>query len=198
LFKWFSNVYRYAFSRDAALISGTSPWKDKLDKKIADPKFTLSLAPVSGAIADKYFITSDGYEATDSTIIDKGVLKHFLLSIYASNKTGHTRAPNNGEGRIIDPGDESFKDMVKKVQKGLLLCRFSGGRPNDNGDISGVAKNSYYIENGEIQYPINETTLSGNLRDMLNSITAISSERINFGHSILPWLQTSGITISGK
>ena len=50
---------------------------------------------------------------------------------------------------MVDPGEQSYDDIVKNVDKGILLCRFSGGVPSTSGDFSGVAKNSYYIENGK-------------------------------------------------
>ena len=142
---------------DYALITGTSVYKDKLAKTIADSKLTLHSRPLSEELASNYFVTSDGYEAKDSTIIDKGILKTFLLGLYGSKKTGLPKAVNQGGCYIIEPGDETYDEIIKSTKKGILLCRFSGGRPSDNGDFSGVAKNSYYIENGEIKYPISET-----------------------------------------
>jgi len=61
-----------------------------------------------------------------------------------------------------------------------------------------VAKNSYYIENGEIQYPISESMITGNIKDMLLNIKEISSGRVNNGESLYPWITFSGITVSGK
>ena len=82
------------------------------------------------------------------------------------------------------------------VKEGILITRFSGGRPNDRGDFSGIAKNSYYIKDGKLAFPIQETTVSGNMVDLLQNITGISVERLNFGSSILPWVKVSGITAS--
>jgi PmbA protein len=78
----------------------------------------------------------------------------------------------------------------------VLLNRFSGGRPNDKGDFSGVAKNSYYIENGAVAYPISETMVSGNMARLLHDILAISRERADFGYAIYPWIRIGGIGIS--
>lgn len=89
-------------------------------------------------------------------------------------------------------------EIISKVQQGILLARYSGGNPSQNGDFSGVAKNSYYIENGKIQYPISETMVAGNLIDMQHNIIDISKERVDFGSGIYPWIAFSGITISGK
>ena len=186
------------FLRDHALIAGTSIFKDKLQKSIADEKLTLYSRPASEEIADGYFFTQDGFEAQNSTIIEKGVLQTFLLSLYGSRKTQKPRAVNDGGAYIVEPGKRTFEKIIQSVRKGILLSRFSGGQPSDNGDFSGVAKNSYYIENGEIQYPLSETMISGNLAHLLKNIRNISQERIDFGSAIVPWIQVSGITISGK
>ena len=186
------------FLSDYPLISGTSIYKDSLNELIADQQLTIHSRPVSDEIADGYFFTPDGYEAMNSTIIEKGVLKTFLLSLYGANKTGKPKAVNSGDAYVIDPGEHSFEEMVSSVKKGILMCRFSGGNPSDNGDFSGVCKNSYYIENGEILYPVRETMISGNLGKVLRNIRRISKERIDFGSEILPWIQVGNITISGK
>lgn len=183
---------------DGPMISGTSIYKDKLNEQVASPIFTLHSRPVSDEICNGYFVTADGYAAQNSTIIESGVLKTFLLSLYGSKKTGLDRAVNQGGAFIVDPGDTSFDDMVKSVKKGILLARFSGGYPTDNGDFSGVAKNSYLIEDGEIKYPITESMISGNFVDMLKNIESISNERIDYGSAILPWIRVSGATVSGK
>ncbi|MDO9578879.1 MAG: metallopeptidase TldD-related protein [Candidatus Cloacimonadales bacterium] len=183
---------------DYSLIKGSSVFKDKLGEVIADNRFTLHSKPLSGELAGNYFVTNDGYEAQNSTIIEKGILKTFELSLYGSRKTGKTRAVNSGGCYIVEPGETEFEEMIKNTEKGLLLCRFSGGNPNDSGDFSGVAKNSYYIENGEIKYPVSETMISGNLVEMLQNIVEISAERINTGYQIYPWIKFDGVTVSGK
>jgi len=183
---------------DYAMITGTSMFKDKLGEKIADKKLTLRSMPVSKEIIDGYSYSSDGFEVENSTIIEKGVLKTFLLSLYGANKTGLEKAVNSGGCYVVEPGDKSFEEIVKNTKRGILLSRFSGGKPSDNGDFSGVAKNSFYIEDGEIKYPVSETMISGNLKEFLNSISEISKERISYGSSILPWIKAGNITISGK
>ncbi|PIE51866.1 peptidase [Candidatus Fermentibacteria bacterium] len=183
---------------DYSLITGTSIYKDSLGSKIADSRLTLRSMPVSSRLAGGYFFTGDGFKAENSTIIENGVLKSFLLSLYGSRKTGGKRAANSGSFYVVDPGDKAFDDMVKSVDRGLLLCRFSGGAPSSSGDFSGVAKNSYYIENGAVKYPVSETMVAGNIREMLTNVKSISRERVNNGYSIYPWIAFSGITVSGK
>ena len=167
-----------------------------LDKKIASSKLSIHSHPLSDKISDGYFITSDGYVAENSTIIEKGILKTHLLGIYGSNKLDKNRSVNDGGAYIIDPGQKSHDEVIKNIDEGILLCRFSGGYPSSNGDFSGVAKNSYYIENGKLQYPITETMVSGNIKEMFTNINSISKECIDFGDRILPWISFSGITAS--
>ncbi|MFC1707173.1 TldD/PmbA family protein [Planctomycetota bacterium] len=187
-----------SFVQNLQLIAGTSVFKDKLGQQIADPKLTVHSRPTSEELADREFVTSDGFAADDVCIIDRGVLRSFLLTLYGANKTGHARAANPGTHPIVEPGTHSLEEMISSVERGMLLCRFSGGTPASNGDFSGVAKNSYYIENGRLQHPVSETMISGNLLDLFGSIAAISRDRVNFGDTIMPWLASPGVVLSGK
>ena len=184
------------FVTDIPLISGRSVYKDKLNESIADSRFNMYSKPRSNELQSNYFITGDGYESENCTLIENGILKTFLLGIYGANKTGLSRSVNDGGAHIVDPGNIAFNDLVKSMKQGVILSRFSGGNPSDNGDFSGVAKNSYYVENGEVKFPISETMISGNICSMMNNIVDISKERVDFGDCIYPWIQFDGLTIS--
>ncbi len=181
---------------DGKIISKTSIYKEKLNKQIADSRFTLHARPVSDEITDGYFITDDGYVAENNTIIDNGVLKTHLLSLYGANKTGGKRAVNGGGAFVVYAGEKPKDEIIRNIKKGILLERFSGGRPSADGEFSGVAKNSYYIENGELKYTISETMISGNIQEMFSNIGEISSDRIDFGYCIFPWISFKGVTVS--
>ena len=81
---------------------------------------------------------------------------------------------------------------------GAVQCGFSGGEPGANGEFSGVAKNSFYVENGKIAGAVTETMINGNLEQVFKNVTAVSKEQVCDGGSVLPWLACSGIVISGK
>ncbi len=181
---------------DGKIISKTSIYKEKLNQQITDPRFTLHARPVSDEIIDGYFVTDDGYVAENNTIINNGVLKTHLLSLYGANKTGGERAVNGGGAFVVDAGEKPKDEIIRNIKKGILLERFSGGRPSADGEFSGVAKNSYYIENGELKYPISETMISGNIQEMFSNIGEISSDRIDFGYCIFPWISFKGVTVS--
>ncbi len=183
---------------DGALIAGSSMLKDSIDEQIAAPIFNWHSNPRDKSLASGYAITEDGFVAEDLTIVKDGVLKKHLLSQYGAKKLNAKRANNYGGAFIVEPGSTSLDKMIRNVKKGILLGRFSGPEPSADGGFSGVAKNSLYIEDGKIQYPITETMISGNLFDILKNIKSISDRTINFGSSILPWIHTTGTTISGK
>lgn len=182
---------------DHAFISDSSPLKDKLGETVFSPKLTLLSHPNHDLLTDKSLITADGHVAEEVTFIDKGTITSFRLSLFASKKTGLPHCKNDGEHMIVQPGNKELNTIIKETKRGIILGRFSGGMPSNNGDFSGVAKNSYYVEDGEIKYPISEAMISGNILDLLRNIRDISSEQVNFGARLLPWVCSEGITISG-
>jgi len=187
------------FLSDMSLVTEVSRWKDALGTKVADSKLTMRLSPFrSDTVAGERF-TADGYLSEDIDLIRDGVLDSFLLSLYGSKKTGKPRARCSATSNLeVLPGTESLSDMIKGVERGILLNRFSGGSPGPSGDVSGIAKNSFLIENGAITDAISETMLSFNIVDILQNMPAISKERCSNGSSLLPWCCFDGITISGK
>jgi PmbA protein len=134
------------------LITNTCIFKDKINSKIASEQFTLNSKPINDDFTDGYFYDADGYKVENFPYVKNGVLQSFILGLYGSNKTGLPRSANSGYYWEVEAGNAKYDDMIKSVKKGILMCRFSGGNPAQNGDFSGVAKNSYYIENGCRKY----------------------------------------------
>lgn len=180
------------------ILDGTSQWKDKMDQQVIDPRITLSLLPNDPPLVQGERYTSLGFLSENYDLIQKGVLKQFKISNYTALKTGHKRAPNDGFSLVMQPGDTTLSDLIKNTQKGLLVSRYSGGASGADGGFSGVAKNSFLIEDGKIGPAVSETMISGNLGHMMNRVAGISKEVVNNGHSILPWLAVEGVVISGK
>lgn len=183
---------------DSSMIGGTSLFKDKLGQKVASPLLSVRSDPRGRDMAVHEFFDGDGFESAGFEIFSNGALKSFLLSQYGSRKTGKEKARSGGGHLIVASGTGSYADMVRGVKRGILLGRFSGGRPAENGDFSGVAKNSYYVEDGKILYPVSETMVSGNLAELFAGVSAVSQETVAFGSSVYPWLLSPGVTVSGK
>ena len=179
-----------------ALIEGSSPWKDKIGQKVADERINLSYAPLHERIINGGRL-QDGYLAYNQDIIKDGKLASFALSEYAALKTGLPRAGATGN-IVVAPGTSSVDELVAGIERGVLINRFSGGSMTPNGDFSGVAKNSFLIEDGKITDAVTETMVSGNMLEMLQNMAGIGSELDCGGGSVIPWASFNGVVISGK
>ncbi len=183
---------------DSALISKVSLYPDHLGQKLFSEKLTIRSRPQDPQQAMKYYITSDGYLANEQAIIEDGVLKVYPIAIYAANKTGKPVARCHTNNLVIEPGAKSLAEMIKDTKEGILCMRASYGSPSAQGDMSTVAKNSYYIRDGKIVCPVKETMISFNLIEAMNNIVDFSSETHNAGEMIMPYTRISGVTVSGK
>ena len=179
-----------------AIIAGTSPWKDKIGEIVMDKRINVSFDPLHERIINGGRL-QDGYLASKQDIIKGGRLTAFSLNEYASLKTGLPRASATGN-MVIAPGDSSVDELIAGIEHGILMNRFSGGSMSPNGDFSGVAKNSFLIENGKIVGAVAETMISGNMLEMLMNAAGISSETDCGGGSVIPWAAFNGAVISGK
>ena len=183
---------------DAVLIDGTSLWKKKLGKKVADEKLTLTLKSHDKRIVVGERFTADGFRTEDVPVIEKGILKNFTIGLYAAKKTKKQVTMNSSRDYVINAGKTPLEDMIKSVKKGLIVGGFSGGNPSTNGEFSGVAKNSYYVENGEIKGAVSEVMINGNLGKALLDIKALSKELLTEGSMVGPYALIDGIVVSGK
>ena len=191
-------VVESSFLSDPSLIMGTSLYKDSLGKKVAADSVTVRSEPRNETLPGGSFMTGDGYICEDMDIIKDGVLQNFVLSRYGAKKSGQKRATTSGGNYVMSAGNTPAAQLIGSVKNGLLVNRFSGGRPGANGEFSGIAKNSFLIKDGKVAQAVSETMISGNMAQVLKDVADISAERINTGDCILPWVKVSGITISGK
>lgn len=186
------------YLQDGAMISGTSPWKEKLGQQVASPLVKIELVAEHPELPGTSQLSGDGYVAENMPVIEGGVLKNFILSRYGASKTGLRRSANSGGSYVFGKGETPLEELIAGVERGVLLGRFSGGEPSPAGDLSGVAKNSFLIENGKVTKPLSEVMIAGNLGDMLRDTVAVSQERENSGYWLLPWIRVSNVNISGK
>jgi PmbA protein len=191
------SVITGSFAGDYALIEGTTPWKNSLGKQVAGESFTLRVIPNDPRVICGEKITVDGYRSKDYTVIENGVLKSFCLTEYGARRTGLKRAPSTSDCVEIAPGNLTPEQLFSGIDRGILVCRFSGGEPASNGDFSGVAKNSFLIENGKVTTPVSETMISGNMAEMLNNVRGFSKETVCDGSTVLPYAAFDGVTVSG-
>lgn len=178
-----------------ALLRKATPFLDRLGEAIAAGAFTLAHAPSELPAASPF--DGEGFVNKDLGVITEGVLENFLVDWYFSHKLDRPMTTGCGDF-VVRPGNTALDDLIANTERGILLGRYSGGQPNQNLDFSGVAKNSFFIENGKVTYPLAETMVAGNFADVLRSITGTSRETFDYGHTSAPWMATSGITVSTK
>lgn len=183
---------------DGTILEGTSLWKDKVGQQVASENLTVCLKSSDSRIVCGERFTGDGFRTEDLPIIENGILKNFIISLYTANKTGKPVSKNSSRDLIVESGSSSLDSLVKATEKGLIVGGFSGGQPSSNGDFSGVAKNSYYIENGQIKGAVSEVMINGNLGAMLMDIKGITAETVQDGGMVVPYVCVGGIVVSGK
>ena len=186
------------YIESSVILDGTSRWLEKLGEQVADSKVTLRLTAADDRLAVRSPFTADGYKTQDVVLLENGVLKNHLLNLYAAKKTGRPVTKNSGSGLVMEPGCTPLEEIIANIDRGLLLGGFSGGEPGANGEFSGVAKNSFYIENGKIKGAVSETMVNGNLEQVFQNVVAVSSETACDGTTVLPYMASCGIVISGK
>lgn len=180
-----------------ALLRGTSVFDDALGDAVASPRFSLTSTPCSGEFPLARGFDDHGIPARDLELIVDGALRAHLVDWYTSHKLGRPMTASVTALRVA-PGTAGYDELISRVGRGIVLGRFSGGLPNENLDFSGVAKNSFYVEDGCVVGPISETMVTGNFRDLLRNIREVGRETVNTGTTAYPYLLTSGATISTK
>jgi PmbA protein len=121
---------------------------------------------------------SEGVVTRDRELIKDGVLTGYVLSTYSARKLGLRTTGNAGgvHNLIVSSGPDDFAAMLKKMHRGLLVTELMGQGINGvTGDYSRGAA-GFWVENGEIQYPVNEITIAGNLKDMYRGIVAVGKD----------------------
>ena len=120
----------------------------------------------------------EGVRTTPHAIVRDGVLESYVLSTYSARKLGLASTGNAGgiHNLIIDPGPKNQAELIREMGTGLLLTEVMGQGVNLlTGDYSRGAA-GFWVENGEIQFPVEELTIAGNLKQLLASIVAVGND----------------------
>ena len=121
---------------------------------------------------------AEGVATRERHLVDAGVLTHYVLGSYSACRLGLETTGNAGgvHNLCVKPGDYSERDLLQQMGTGLLVTEVMGqGVSIVTGDYSRGAS-GFWVENGEIQYPVDEVTIAGNLRDMFMCIEAVGTD----------------------
>ncbi|MES2633036.1 MAG: metallopeptidase TldD-related protein [Pseudomonadota bacterium] len=178
---------------DTQLISGSSLYRDSVGQIMASPLLTVRSRFDSPGVAA---MSGDGFVTPAVTLVDNGRLLALTPTLYGSRKTGLKHVPVAGGGWVVESGTTPLAEMVGGVKRGALVGRLSMGSPAANGNFSGVIKNSFLIEGGELGTALSEVMIAGNMAQMLKDIVAVSREVIDSGSLSLPWLRINNLHFS--
>ncbi len=130
-----------------------------------------------GAMASVPF-DSEGVATSDRVLVDGGVLRSLVLSSYSARKLGLQTTGNAGgvHNLVVSGGGGSLDELTRTMGEGFLVNELMGQGVNVvTGDYSRGAS-GFWIEGGEIAYPVTEVTIAGNMKDMLSGISAIGDD----------------------
>jgi PmbA protein len=151
---------------------------DALDTQVFPEFIRIYEQPhLKGALGSAAF-DGEGVATKAHDIVTEGILRSYVLSTYSARKLGLHSTGNAGGVRnlTIDTGALDFQGMLKQLDTGLLVTELMGQGVNIlTGDYSRGAA-GFWVENGQIQYPVEEITIAGNLKDMLRNIVAVGND----------------------
>ncbi|TFH01634.1 MAG: TldD/PmbA family protein, partial [Candidatus Thorarchaeota archaeon] len=172
-------------------VTGMSPLAEKMGVTLGTEHATI----IDGGTPDikKYgglWLPYDdqGTKASQTTVLDKGVLKHYLHNRGTAKKleqqpTGNARAVSfvfppipRMTNTYFMPGTLSEEEAIEQLGTGVFAIQTSGGQVQGDGSFLFKAIRGYWIENGEIQYPIREVSLSGNILELLSRVEGGTKE----------------------
>ncbi|MFT3733765.1 MAG: metalloprotease PmbA [Rhodocyclaceae bacterium] len=172
---------------------------DALGEQIFAPHISIVEDPhLVGAQASTPF-DDEGVATAMREVVKDGVLQGYFLGSYSARKLGMQTTGNAGGAHnlIVAPGSKSLDQLIAGVSRGLLVTELLGQGVNYvTGDYSRGAA-GYWIENGVIQYPVQEITIAGNLRDMFRQITELGNDVVVRGGRQVPSLRVEGMTVAG-
>jgi len=201
-----ANMARSLLSHFVAAVSGGSLYRkasfllDSLDKQIFSDSITISEDPfIKGGFGSSSF-DMEGVATKARTFVENGVLNGYVLSSYSARKLGMQTTGNAGgvHNLELQTGEKDLDQLLKQMQKGLLVTELIGhGVNNVTGDYSRGAV-GYWVEGGEIQYPVDEITIAGNLKDMYQKIVEVGNDVDRRSNIMTPSLLLDGMMVAGN
>ncbi len=192
-----------------AIYRGASFLAGKLGETIASEAVTIvDDGTLPGGFGSAPF-DDEGVRMERTVVVERGVLKSYLLNCYTARKLGMKTTGNAARGLAGNPGigPKNFfleagsatpEQIIGSVANGFYVTEFMGFGVNVvTGDVSHGAA-GLWIEHGELAYPVHEVTVAGNLGDLLRGISMVGSDLEFRGAVASPTLQVEEMTVAGR
>jgi PmbA protein len=191
----------------ASIARGSSWLRDAIGKQVLPVGLSLTEDPHRPRIGSSRPFDGEGLPTTRKAFVRNGVLESWVLDLAAGRKLGLASTGNAARGTGGPPGPSitnidltqgrvSREDLLAQMGTGLLITSMIGSTiSSTTGDYSRGAA-GFWVEGGEIKYPVNECTVAGNLRDMLMRIVPANDARAHLSMRV-PSLMVEGMTLAG-
>ncbi len=195
-------------SNGSAIARGASWLSDCLGEQVLPDHLSLIEDPHRPRISGSRPFDAEGLPTRRRAIVENGTLTGWTLDLSSARKLDMASTGNAARGVSGPPspsnwnlsltqGDQSRAELLRDMGTGLLVTSMIGSTINPNtGDYSRGAS-GFWVENGEIAYPVNECTIAGNLRDMLKRIIPANDARTYLSR-VVPSLLIEGMTLAGN
>lgn len=177
-------VARGLVSHLVSAISGSSLYRkasflqDACGQRLFPDWMTISERPFTPRGQASTAFDAEGVATADREIISNGVLTGYVLDSYSARRLGLETTANAGgvHNLVVEPGGSSARELMQQMGTGLLVTDVMGqGVSIVTGDYSRGAA-GFWVENGEIRFPVDEVTIAGNLKDMFLRIEAVGND----------------------
>lgn len=191
-----------------SITRGSSWLRDALGTQVLPPGLSVIEDPMRIRIPGSRPFDAEGLPTARRDIVQDGVLTGWTLDLATGRQLGMASTANASRGTSappspstsnidLTPGAFSRADLIGQMGTGLLVTSMIGSSINGTtGDYSRGAS-GFWVENGEITYPVNECTIAGNLRDMLLRIIPANDARAHLSTRV-PSILIEGMTLAGS
>ncbi|WP_371170054.1 TldD/PmbA family protein [Aliiroseovarius sp. 2305UL8-7] len=191
----------------ASIARGSSWLRDLLGEVVLPKGIDLIENPHRPRISGSRPFDGEGLATSVRKIVDDGVLTGWTLDLATANKLGMQSTASAARGTTAPPspsisnvaltqGDLTRDDLISQMGTGLIVTSMIGSTINPTtGDYSRGAS-GFWVQNGEIAYPVNECTIAGNLREMLTRLIPANDAETHLSRMV-PSLLVEGMTIAG-
>jgi len=177
----------------------TSFLVDSLGKQVLSPIVHIEERPFERQGLASTPFDEEGVATRRRVVVRDGVVEGYFLGSYAARKLGLQSTGNAGghHNLVIRTGKRDFRGMLREMGRGLLVTELLGQGVNlVTGDYSRGAA-GYWVEGGEIRFPVEEITIAGNLRDMFRGIAAVGSDVVVRSGRSVGSILVENMTIAG-
>jgi len=199
----FEAVHGMLIYRNESFLAG------KLGEKVASENVTIyDDGTIPGLFGTSPF-DDEGVPSRRTAVIERGVLKNYLLNTYAARKLGMKTTGNASRGLTgnagighgnfyLEKGVQAPDEILAGITEGFYVTELMGFGVNIvTGDYSRGAS-GLWIRNGELAFAVSEVTIAGNLMDMLKNVEAVGSDLQFRGSMAAPTLKIGEMTVGGK